>query len=811
MAAEEERRDAAPALGAGGDLADLLRRYREAAGLTQEEVAERAGLSREAISLLERAERRRPQVYTLRKLAQALALSETEQGVLLAARRSRAARGRAAPEEEEAAPPALPCPSNLPLALTSFVGRTREVATVRSLLAQARLLTLTGAGGCGKTRLALEVAHGLAHDAPAAAACADGIWLVELAALGEGALVPPAVASVLGVQEHADGTLLDRLVAVLRPRRVLLLLDNCEHLLDACAELAETLLRACPRLTILATSREALGVGGEQPWRVPSLGLPAGQPTREQALACDAVQLFVQRARVVRPEWALTEPQVALVAQVCQRLDGMPLALELAAARLAALSLEQVAARLDDRFRLLSGGSRTALPRQRTLRATLDWSYELLSAPERLLLRRLAVFAGGWPLEGAEAVSAGNGLAAEAVLDLLAGLVGKSLVQAGAAEGGGMRYGLLETVRQYGHEKLVAAGEEVAVHARHLRWCLALSERAEPWLRGPERGTWLALLDAEHDNLRAALDWAQAHGCEEAVVRLGGALWWFWYLRGYRDEGRRWLDAMLRAEPDPPGTLDARRWGQALQGAGWLAALQRAYAPATTLLERALDVTVQTGDTARQAVVLLDVANVARKQGQYGQAIELFERAAAVARRLGQQCLEAAALGDAGATWHNAGDERRAGPLLEVGLRLARRCGDAYLTGWFLSFLGRVSKETGAHEAAGAYLAEALATFRALGHRGGLAVTLEGCAGLAARQGQPERAARLFGQVEAWREARWSAIALCDKAEYDRDVRAARAQLDATAFARAWAAGRALSLDQAMNEALASHREPTSA
>jgi non-specific serine/threonine protein kinase len=373
-----------------------------------------------------------------------------------------AARGRRPGARPARASPAR---HNLPLQLTSFVGREQALAEVGQLLATTRLLTLTGAPGVGKTRLALQVADEMWD------AYADGVWLVELAALADPALVPQAVAAVLGVQEPPGRPLLGTLAEALRAQQVLLVLDNCEHLLAACATLADQLLRAGPHLEILATSREALAVAGETTWRVPSLAVPADAPASGDGGAtlveCEAVRLFVARACAAVPSFTLTERNAGAVGHVCRRLDGIPLALELAAARVRALPVEQLAVRLDDRFRLLAGGSRAALPRQQTLRAAVDWSYALLPEAEQVLLRRLAVFAGGWTLEAAEAVCAGDGLAPENVLELLVELVNKSLVLAEEA-GGERRFRLLETLRQYAWEKLQAAGEEAAVRGRHL-------------------------------------------------------------------------------------------------------------------------------------------------------------------------------------------------------------------------------------------------------------------------------------------------------------------------------------------------------
>ncbi len=429
---------------------------------------------------------------------------------------------------------------NLPVQLTSFVGREQEIAEVKRLLGTTRLLTLTGAGGVGKSRLAHQVGAELVEEYP------DGVWLVELAALGDSALVPLAAASALGVAEQPGRPPIETVSDFLRPRSLVLVLDNCEHLLDACAVLADSLLRASRRLRVLATSRQALGMGGETAWRVPSLAMPdpARPATAEQLVSYEAARLFVERAKSALPTFGVTKDNAAAVAAVCWRLDGIPLAIELAAARVGMLTVRQIEARLDDRYRLLTGGSRTVLPRHQTLRGLVDWSHDLLSEPERVLLRRLSVFAGGWTLEAAEAVcafGAGEG-SCDDVLELLSELAAKSLVLADE-QNGQMRYRFLETIRQYGAERLRASGEEAVVRDRHLEWFLALAERGEPELRGPDQVRWLDRLEAEHDNLRAALAWSQLESSSEraraAGLRLAGALSWFWRVHSQFSEGRR--------------------------------------------------------------------------------------------------------------------------------------------------------------------------------------------------------------------------------------------------------------------------------
>jgi predicted ATPase len=429
---------------------------------------------------------------------------------------------------------------NLPTSLSSFIGRERELTEVQARLTGARLVTLTGGGGCGKTRLAREVAWAVLDHYP------DGVWLVELAALTDPALVPQTVAAVFGMREAPHVPIATALATSLQARRLLLVIDNCEHLLDACARLADALLRACPELRVLATSREALGITGELAWRVPSLPVPAPSelPPFAELQQNPAVRLFVERAAAIQPRFVLTEQNAQTVVQVCQRLDGIPLALELAAVRIEALTVDQLAARLDQRFRLLTGGSRTALPRQQTLRATLDWSYELLSDPERRLFCCLSVFAGGWTLEAAEAVCAGQAIQPEDVVELLTRLVRKSLVAAEEGRDGTARYRLLETLRQYAHERLTEAGEAHTARERHASYYLALAEEV-----GPSMYEWaVAAVDrllTEHDNLRAAARWFGESNAVEPAVRLGGQLWGVWVFAGYLTEGRSQLRSLL--------------------------------------------------------------------------------------------------------------------------------------------------------------------------------------------------------------------------------------------------------------------------
>ncbi|NEE03642.1 AfsR/SARP family transcriptional regulator [Phytoactinopolyspora halotolerans] len=474
-----------------------------------------------------------------------------------------------------------PARRRVPSRLTSFVGREDEVESLAEMVTDVRLATLHGPGGAGKTRLAIELARrltdGATYPSPEAAGVkvgTDGVWFVELAAVGDALDVAPAVLTALGLGEYASGRIETiqerlprayeasrRLVDVLADKDVVLVLDNCEHLVEAVAVLADTLLAACPRLRVVCTSREPLDVAGEQLYSVGPLGLPDADQhvSADDAYAYGAIRLFAERAAAVRPGFRIDEDTAPAVLEICRRLDGMPLAIELAAARVRVLAPEQIAARLDDRFRLLTNGGRTALGRHQTLRAVVEWSWDLLDVPERILLRRLSVFSGGASLDAVESVCAGAGLAAADVLDTLAALVGKSLVEAvSCGSGGEVRYRLLETVRAYGGEQLAAADESDTVGGAHARYFRDLLERAEPYLRRAEQVEWMATLTADYDNLLTALRWAIQHSDADLAIRMVAVLGYYWLLRGTTREGGSWLqEALAVPGPNPP---EQRAW-----------------------------------------------------------------------------------------------------------------------------------------------------------------------------------------------------------------------------------------------------------
>jgi non-specific serine/threonine protein kinase len=724
---------------------------------------------------------------------------------------------------------------NLPHPIASFVGRDREIAEVGRLLATTRLLTLTGAGGVGKTRLAHEVAVGVLDDYP------DGVWLVELAALADPALVPRAAAAVMGVREEPDRPQAATLADALASRRLLLVLDNCEHLIEACAALAHALLRACPGLRILATSRQALGIDGETTFRVPSLSLaaPAGaqrasgrgeaearQPgagtppapdVTEPPAQSEAVRLFVERALAAQPTFALTDRNAPAVAEICRRLDGIPLAIELAAARVAVLSPEQIETRLGDRFRLLTGGSRMALPRYRTLEALVDWSHDLLSDPQRVLLRRLAVFAGGWTLEAAEGVASGelpvasedgslatgsSPLATPDVLELLAGLVDQSLVLAEERDAE-VRYRSLETLREYAAERLRDAGEEAALRGRHRDWFLAFAERAEPELRGPHAVEWLDRLDRERENLWAALGWCIEREEAGPGLRLAGALTRLWLVRGpYRETRATVADLLaLPAAREPTAPMRAAR-AKALNAAGRLAMRQDDPDAADLYHREALAISRQLGDRRRLAIALFEVGHVARVRRDYPAAQGLHEESRREFEALGDDYWLAEARHELGVAAFFQGDLATAREHYEASLALYRGLADEVGIVSALNDLGEVALLRGELEAARSLEVESLEMARRIDDKERVAMALAALAGVAAAEGRPARALRLAAAADALNEATGQRNSPAWRAMVERWLEPARRALSAEACAAARAEGRAMLLDEAVEYAL---------
>lgn len=691
----------------------------------------------------------------------------------------------------------------LPAQLSSFIGRERELAEIDALLGSTRLLTLTGAGGVGKTRLALEAARRALEHFP------GGVWLVDLAPLSDPALVLQTIAAALGVSDQGDRPLLERITGILGPRVSLLLLDNCEHLIDACAQVAQTLLQSCPQLYLLATSRQALDIAGEVAWLVPSLSLP--DPERalgaEEALRFEAVRLFTERARAASRNFALHDENAGAVAAICERLDGIPLALELAAARVRTLSVEQILGRLRDRFRLLSSGSRTAVPRHQTLQAVVDWSHDLLSEPERILFRRLSVFAGGWTLEAAEAIT-GNGHPST-VLALLSQLVDKSLVLAEPG-GGEYRYRFYETLRQYAAEKLEASGEGGNVRGRHLVWFRDLAEGIQAITTGPEQAAGFSRLETELGNLRAALDWGrQQPSSLEDGLRLAAALYRFWWLCGRAAEGEEWLSDFLErtrpADGQALGRSLKRARAAALSGAGFLASRQHMPGRSRPLLEEALRLWRELGDKRGTTFTLWELGNCTHQEGDLDAAARLLEESLSGARELQSPSLLCESLAHLGWVLMRRGEYRQAQDLCQEGLAVARAAGDFRRAAVLLALLGEGALKQGDLDGARAWLRESLLATRTSGVTAGFGPALLLLARVAAMESQPARALRLAGAASAASEALGALEDryLAARAEAERELDSARQALDDRGAEAAWAAGAAMTLERAVAYALA--------
>jgi non-specific serine/threonine protein kinase len=720
---------------------------------------------------------------------------------------------------------------DLPRVLGTFIGRASEMAEIVSLLATARLFTLTGAGGSGKTRLAAQVATQIRD------AFRNGVRWVDLSSLADPSLLPHVVAARCGVADQGSPVVLDALVSALRHQHLLLVLDNCEHLLPASANLVEMLLVACPHLHILATSREALALPGEVIWLVPPLRVPASDTLTsvEDALAHEAVELFVARATAVLPTFRLTAENAASIIHICRRVEGLPLALELAVARLRMLSLTELAERLDDACRLLTHGSRTAPPRQQTLRATLDWSHQLLSDTERAIFCRLAVFAGSFSLAAAEMVCAGEGVAEADVLDALAHLVEKSLVTVQDRQDE-TRYRLLEPLRQYAWGRLFETGTAPQVEQRHRDWYATVAAQAGTELSGPEQGRWLDRLALEHDNLRAALSWSLAHGDAVGAGQMAADIWQFWLLRGHLHEGRRWLAQILAAVPEPtslradllwsagilarPDAVQARQhftdslalWrtlgdhegtARALSSLGFLAQAHGDHGQAVTYLEQSLSLVRTSSDTPVLARVLTGLALSLLDAGDVERATTVCEEGLALHQRVGDLRGAAAAMANLGLIWQARGDERRAAALWDESLSARRRIGDRGGTAHVLTLLGNLAVHQGAYAQATERFRESLALRQQMGDQDGLAPIFEGLAAVSAAQDDLIRAVQLASAADALRAAIGVPLPPREHAAHSRTLTTLRTRLTVGAFARAWAEGHTLSLEQAIAVAAA--------
>jgi non-specific serine/threonine protein kinase len=765
--------------------------------------------------------------------------------------------------------------NNLPLSLTSFVGRISEVAEVKRLCSESRLVTLTGVGGIGKTRLAVQVAGELTPS------FRDGTWVVELAPVSDPSQVPQTLAAALGVREQPGLPIADSLIAYLERRHLLLLLDNCEQVVEGSAKLVYGVLRNCPDLRILATSREPFGIAGEATWRVPSLALPDPErpPPVHHTSDYGALTLFADRAATVLGSFELTDTNWPLVVQICQRLDGIPLAIELAAAKLRALSLEQIASRLNDRFGLLTGGYRTALPRQQTLEATIDWSYDLLPASQQGVLRRLSVFANGFNLGAAESVCATSPDERSEVLAALTGLIDKSLLLRSTSNEEA-RYTVLETIGQYASRKLVAASESASARQRHHDWFVELAEQGETQLRGPRQKDWFARLETERENLRAAAAWSlEFHQAE--CLRLPVAMGYFWLAQGLLTEGREQLAHALARSADSSPTLrakamaslcdlvmmqgdfpyssdlaresleisrrvqDAHGMGQALLGLGFISIMQDEYEPALAYLEQSLALFRETGDDWYCRTVLSALARVAWVTGRYVTARVLRADALSLSRKMGDQIaigedllnlgivelsdgepgLAATLLEESLATFKHADNKPggaktlhqlgiaaraekqyvKATSFLEESLTVLHDVDDKALTSYCLHELGIVALRLGDAKAATENLSKSLILAWQMKDKWAIAKSLEAFAALANLEKDSFRAAKLLGAAGSLRAFIGAPVEPFERDAYEALVASVRTGSGEADRAKAWAEGRAITVDESVALALAEY------
>jgi non-specific serine/threonine protein kinase len=832
----------------------LLRRRRLAARLTQGRLAERCGIGKRTLQALER-DAARPRRETVRRLSAALGLPPGDEQQFEAAtsapRQRPAAEGtgplgatartstrshgsRRGPSAETSS--AL---RSAPTWLTSFVGRARELREIADLLTQARLVTLTGPGGCGKSRLAVEAA------ARAVAASGGTAVFVGLASIAEPSHVLPAVANALGVREIPGETLARRLEHAICNRDLLLVIDNVEHLLSAAPEIA-ALLHACLRLRVLATSRELLRLSGEQVYLVPPLSLPTAATSTDDVHLppttleeSEAVRLFADRARGVLPDFRLDRQSAPVVAEICWRLDGLPLAIELAAARLRHLPLVALPERLGTRLPLLTDGPRDAPARQRTLHDAIAWSYTLLDASQQQLFLRLAVFAGGFTIPAAQAVCFPDSRRPVEALDGVSSLVDKSLLVRVDSTSGEARFSMLETLREYALERLEASGEGAAIRRQHAAWYLALAESAEAGLHGPAQAAWLSRLEREHDNLRTALTWSlSADGELASGVRLASALFRFWWRRGYLTEGRAWLGRVIANDAQVSAPLRARvrnaagtlaraqgeyaaAWSWLQQsravyemigdrrGVAWTAVdgglvmrVSGAYAQARALLEHGVELCRAVGDRRELAVALTVLGELARDEGDYARATALIEESLDLVQPSADPWLISNRLMHLGVLASRQGDQERAAGLLGQALAMKQALADPGDVAWVRTLQGMVERKRGRPDRARTCCIESLPVFVQLGMPWGVVECLELLAALGPWDGGPDRAGRLFGAAAAVRARIGFGRPPSERAEYDQAIAAARHRLTDGAFDRAWAEGQALSLEQAVRFAL---------
>ena len=681
---------------------------------------------------------------------------------------------------------------NLPFQLSTFIGREKEVEEITSLMADHRLVMLTGTGGIGKTRLSLKVGEQLVNQ------YANGVWFVKLASLNTPALVPQTVAKLFHIPEQAGETLTEKLIRVLRTKTILLILDNCEHLLDACAQLADALLTNCPNLRILATSRQPLGITGEAVYHVPSLELPNIQQVLEKLLEYESIQLFEERARLVQEYFSLTMENASSVARICHRLDGIPLAIELAAARVNLLSTEQIAARLDESLNLFARGSRTALPRHQTLRASIDWSWNLLSEAEQILLRRLSIFAGSWTLDAAETVCSGNGIDAYQVLDALTELEAKSLVVVKQAPGAGMRYHLLDTIRQYAQEKLQEANEVETTRNSHLAWMLTWAEEIEPEIEGPDPVAWLKQVDLELDNIRFAIGWGLDAAQAESSMRIFLALRRFMDGHNHFTESRRWLKKGISLRHQ----LTKRTLAYTLSKAAWFAFRQNDPETGVPYAKEGLELAETLEDQQIVAYALNCMGAIQISKGELMEAGRHLDQALLIYQNLDDKRGIARTVSNRALVLAYQSNFSSAIELLKDYLSLVENLEDLFTVAWFQLGLGSFQVLHGEFDQGAIHLKKGLSLYCQINNIYFIGNCILGLAGAANGRHQPLEAARLFGAREAIHESIGSKLDAGLQPIYTSLVAQTRAILDESVFEAAWAEGRAMTLDEAVEYAL---------